>query len=278
MPNRIIKESTFTSDRIASLTDFEFRLWIGLITQADDAGRGDARPAIIKGRVFALRDRVTVKDISSALCALAAAGCVSLYTVGGKPYYEFPSWTKHQRIRDCKSRYPGPDEANDEIAQFTQPAQQSAAICGELPQNAALIQSNPIRIQSESESESEHAQASAQVNAQDAFAQFWNAYPNHKDKKRAESAFAKAIRKVDLETMLAAIDAQKRTDGWIKENGRFIPMPSTWLNGERWNDDAKPSQKAYWRTGRFAQTRPEQPYEKDDLEMAERLFAGKEQQ
>ena len=39
MPNRIIKESTFTSDRIASLTDFEFRLWIGLITQADDAGR-----------------------------------------------------------------------------------------------------------------------------------------------------------------------------------------------------------------------------------------------
>ena len=275
MPNRIIKESTFTSDRIASLTDFEFRLWIGLITQADDAGRGDARPAIIKGRVFALRDRVTVKDISSALCALAAAGCVSLYTVGGKPYYEFPSWTKHQRIRDCKSRYPGPDESDDEIAQ---PAQQSAAICGELPQNAALIQSNPIQSESESESESEHAQASAQVNAQDAFAQFWNAYPNHKDKKRAESAFAKAIRKVDLETMLAAIDAQKRTDGWIKENGRFIPMPSTWLNGERWNDDAKPAQKAYWRTGRFAQTRPEQPYEKDDLEMAERLFAGKEQQ
>ena len=278
MPNRIIKESTFTSDRIASLTDFEFRLWIGLITQADDAGRGDARPAIIKGRVFALRDRVTVKDISSALCALAAAGCVSLYTVGGKPYYEFPSWTKHQRIRDCKSRYPGPDESDDEIAQFAQHAQQSAAICGELPQNAALIQSNPIQSESESESESEHAQASAQVNAQDAFAQFWNAYPNHKDKKRAESAFAKAIRKVDLETMLAAIDAQKRTDGWIKENGRFIPMPSTWLNGERWNDDAKPAQKAYWRTGRFAQTRPEQPYEKDDLEMAERLFAGKEQQ
>ena len=276
MPNRIIKESTFTSDRIASLTDFEFRLWIGLITQADDAGRGDARPAIIKGRVFALRDRVTVKDISSALCALAAAGCVSLYTVGGKPYYEFPSWTKHQRIRDCKSRYPGPVESDGEIAQIAQSAQQSAASCGELPQNAALIQSNPI--QSESESESEHAQASAQVNAQDAFAQFWNAYPNHKDKKRAESAFAKAIRKVDLETMLAAIDAQKRTDGWIKENGRFIPMPSTWLNGERWNDDAKPAQKAYWRTGRFAQTRPEQPYEKDDLEMAERLFAGKERQ
>lgn len=276
MPNRIIKESTFTSDRIASLTDFEFRLWIGLITQADDAGRGDARPAIIKGRVFALRDRVTVKDISSALCALAAAGCVSLYMVGGKPYYEFPSWTKHQRIRDCKSRYPGKDEADDEIAQFAQRAQQSAASCGELPQNAALIQSNPIQSESKSESEYKHAQASAHVNAQDAFAQFWDAYPNHKDKKRAESAFAKAIQKVDLEIMLTAIAAQKRTDGWIKENGRFIPMPSTWLNGERWNDEAKPSKN--WRTGPYAQTRPEQTYEEDDLDMAERMYAGKEQQ
>nr|DAG29138.1 MAG TPA: hypothetical protein [Caudoviricetes sp.] len=33
MPNRIIKESLCDSERIASLTDFEFRLWVGLITQ-----------------------------------------------------------------------------------------------------------------------------------------------------------------------------------------------------------------------------------------------------
>ena len=104
MPNRIIKESTFTSDRIASLSDFEFRLWVGLIVNADDAGRGDARPAIIKGHVFALRERVTVKDIDAALRTLAAAGCVSLYTVGGKPYYAFPSWAKHQRIVSWKSK------------------------------------------------------------------------------------------------------------------------------------------------------------------------------
>lgn len=96
MPNRIIKESTFTSDRIAKLSDFEFRLWIGLITQADDAGRGDSRPAIIKGRVFALRERVTIKDIDSAIHALAAAGCVSLYKVGGKPYFKIEGWENMQ--------------------------------------------------------------------------------------------------------------------------------------------------------------------------------------
>lgn len=135
MPNRIIKESLCSSEKIASLSDFEFRLWIGLITQADDAGRGDARPAIIKGRVFPLRDRISIKDIDAALQVLAARGCVSLYTVGGKPYFVFPGWVKHQRVRDCKPKFPEPPE-NDSSPQV-------AASCGELPQAAALIQSDP---------------------------------------------------------------------------------------------------------------------------------------
>lgn len=138
MPNRVIKESTFTSDRIAQLSDFEFRLWVGLITQADDAGRGDARPAIIKGRVFALRERVTVKDIESSLHALAAAGCVSLYTVGGKPYFQFPSWAEHQRIRDAKPKFPGPEEG--EILTTRRDSPQLAANCG---LNPIQSESNP---------------------------------------------------------------------------------------------------------------------------------------
>ncbi len=138
MPNRIIKESAFTSDRIAALSDFEFRLWVGLITQADDTGRGDARPAIIKGRVFALRERTTISDIDKALHALAAHGCVILYEQDGKPYYAFPHWADHQRVRDVKSKFPAP------------PADilpQSAASCGEL-----RPESNPNPIQYESES------------------------------------------------------------------------------------------------------------------------------
>lgn len=145
MPNRIIKESICTSEKVAALKDFEFRLWIGLITQADDAGRGDARPAILKGRIFPLRDQVTAKGITDALDALATVGLVSLYKVGGKPIYWLPGWAEHQRIRDCKPKFPGPEEADE-------PLGQSAASCGELPQSAASCGLNPIRIQSESES------------------------------------------------------------------------------------------------------------------------------
>ena len=157
MPNRIIKESAFESDKIASLSDFEFRLWVGLITQADDAGRGDARPAIIKGRVFALRDKTTAKDIDNALHALVAAGCIDIYNVGGRPYFLFPSWADHQRVRDVKPKYPGPEET-DKRERFSDSLPRTAASCGELPQNAAECGLNPIQsntIQSEYESVSE---------------------------------------------------------------------------------------------------------------------------
>lgn len=146
MPNRIIKESLCTSESISSLTDFEFRLWIGLITQADDAGRGDARPAIIKGRIFPLRERVTAKDIDSALHGLAAKGCVSLYEIGGKPYFLFPTWGKHQRIRDVKTKFPAPkDFENNE---------QDDNVCDNLPQLAADCGYNPIQSNPNTESES----------------------------------------------------------------------------------------------------------------------------
>lgn len=143
MPNRIIKESLLISERVAELKDFDFRLWISLILLADDYGCGDARPAIIKGRAFPLRDRLTNKDIESSLGNLAAVSCVNLYEVDGRPYYQFPNWGQHQRVRNAKRRFPQPESATcDEVDQL-------AAVCGEL-----RPESNPIRIQSNPESES----------------------------------------------------------------------------------------------------------------------------
>ena len=134
MPNRIIKDSIARSEKINNLSDFQFRLWVHLLTYVDDYGRGDARPAIIKGTCFPFRDRMTNKDIEKGLAELAGAGCVGLYTVDGKPYLYFPNWEEHQRVRTKVSKCPVPSE-NDNVPQI-------AADCGELPQIAARIQ-NP---------------------------------------------------------------------------------------------------------------------------------------
>ena len=130
MPNRIIKESIRTSDTVAEMTDFQFRLWVGLIVSADDYGRGDARPEILKGQIFPLRKKVKEKDIESALNGLAALGCVDLYSVNGKPYYSFPTWGDHQRIQTKRSKFPAPTENGE--------SRQSTVSHGEIP-----LESNP---------------------------------------------------------------------------------------------------------------------------------------
>ena len=92
----------------------------------------------------------TVKDVGSSLRALADKGCVTLYEIGGRPYFYFPNWSKHQRVRDCKPKYPEPTE--DSLRQV-------AADCGEAQQSAAIIQSNPIQSESESKSKRDNAPA-----------------------------------------------------------------------------------------------------------------------
>lgn len=75
------------------------------------------------------------------------------------------------------------------------------------------------------------------INAQNAndFAMFWKAYPRKKDKANAEKAFKKV--KVSVDVLIDAIEKQKMTPDWNKENGKYIPYPATWLNGRRWEDE-----------------------------------------
>ena len=86
MPNRIIKESICTSDSIARLSWFEEVLFYRLIVNCDDFGRFDGRAAIIKNRLFPLKESLTTKAVSEAVNALATAGMVALYEFEGKPY------------------------------------------------------------------------------------------------------------------------------------------------------------------------------------------------
>ena len=216
MPNRIIKESICSSEKLNQLSDFEFRLWVGLITYVDDAGRGDARPAIIKGRIFPLRERITSKEIESALNHMAVIGCIALYEVDGKPYLWFPTWKVHQRVRDCRPKYPEPPERGE--------LPQVAADCG-----SRARESNPIQSESESESNPNTSRASA-------FDAFWSAYPKKVGKGAAEKSFSKLSTAL-LPQMLSAIDTQKKSDQWKKDNGQFIPNPATWLNQRRWEDE-----------------------------------------
>ena len=71
------------------------------------------------------------------------------------------------------------------------------------------------------------------------FEAFWKSYPRHVNKSKAKAALLKALKKTSLETIIKNLSTQKKTDQWTKDNGQFIPHPTTWLNGERWEDEVK---------------------------------------
>lgn len=139
MPNRILKETICTSDNLDHLSPEAESFFYRLLVQCDDYGRMDARPPILLSRCFPLRlDRITTAMISQWLDQLRHAELITIYTVNGKPYIQFNTWDKHQQVRAKRSKFPSPDDGL--IADDSN--------CDQLIANVPVIQSNPIRIQS----------------------------------------------------------------------------------------------------------------------------------
>lgn len=48
-----------------------------------------------------------------------------------------------------------------------------------------------------------------------------------------------------ITTILTAVNTQRESNQWTKENGMFIPYPATWLNQKRWLDEVQITKGAY---------------------------------
>lgn len=86
----------------------------------------------------------------------------------------------------------------------------------------------------------------------DAFEKFWKAYPNKTGRGEAEKRWTE-LKPDDalIEKIIKAVETQKTWAQWTKDNGQFIPHPSTWLNNKRWEDQgpsAPPEPSQYHRT------------------------------
>lgn len=68
------------------------------------------------------------------------------------------------------------------------------------------------------------------------FERFWAAYPKKRNKETARKAFKK-LKGVSIDTLLEAIEKQKRSQDWLKDGGQFIPYPASWLNAGGWENE-----------------------------------------
>lgn len=70
------------------------------------------------------------------------------------------------------------------------------------------------------------------------FEVFWKYYPKKQGKQKCLNWFISHKPSKELvQTMISAINEQRKTEKWREENGQYIPMPITWLHQARWEDE-----------------------------------------
>lgn len=142
--------------------------------------------------------------------------------------------------------------------------------------NSHLNQSAP------SNSEKDESAKDKEQEYKGMFSQFWEAYPRKQKKKEAYDKFIKMIKKQPalFPKIMKALEQQKNSRQWQKDGGQFIPLPTTWINGEQWNDEievqppAGPSSSS-WETLPVAGMEPQlTEEERQEQERSERQDAG----
>lgn len=104
MPNRVIKESIWTSPNLNNLSWQAEWFFYRLLPLPDDHGCAELTALVVKGRVFPLRPEVTVKKIEEWTQELVHNDILSIWNENGRIYGFFKTWGQHQRVRSLHQR------------------------------------------------------------------------------------------------------------------------------------------------------------------------------
>lgn len=229
---RNIKPALFTNEVLGVADPLYTLLFEGLWVLADRAGRLEDRVLRIKAEVFPYREGV---DVDAMLTWLSQKGFIVRYSVGESRYIEILNFTKHQNPHknEKESEIPSVSDGcvrSDKIGTATDSSGTTRA--DSLSLDSGLLIPDPLPA----------SQAPGPVAADDLFAKFWKLYPVKKCKEKAQKAWAKLKVDDQLFTLITAgLASQVVSAEWLKDGGQYIPHPTTWLNGKRWEDEVKPS-------------------------------------
>jgi len=217
---RSLKPDFFKDEDLAVLP-FEARLLFeGLWCYADKEGRLEDRPKYLKAEIFPY-DKIDIEKLLNLLSSPQIPErpqkvFIRRYTVNCRNYIDIPEFLKHQS--------PHNTEKDSVLPPFN----------GVLTVNNTLINNDT---QSSGESDPISLSESKSL-LKNKFEIFYKSYPKKKAKIEAEKAFSK-LNPDDtlLNAMLSAIDKAKKSEDWMKDKGRYIPYPATWINAKRWLDE-----------------------------------------
>jgi hypothetical protein len=247
--SRNLKPGFFTNDVLGELPPLARLLFAGLWTLCDRDGRCEDRPKKIKAEVLPYDEC----GADALLSQLAHAGFIDRYEAEGRRVIQVVKWDKHQNphVKEAPSTLPARCADGASPVQEPGDAQPRPERTGLIP--SFLIPSSLVpdslgrefRGDRMSPSRAEVVQKAPKAQKRSAaspdnplFATFWEAYPRKDGKKEARNAFDKTNPSEEtVARMLRTLKRQVSSADWLKDGGKFIPYPATWLNGERWADE-----------------------------------------
>lgn len=206
---RTIKPDFWTDEALTECSLSARLLFIGTLNFADDNGNLEASAKQLKMKVFPA-DNI---DCHPLLNELITHGLLIEYSVSDVKYLNIKGFKKHQVInRPSKSNIPDITLNDDSVSTH-------GGITDGMERNGKEVK--PLS-------------TSAKLTYDDVpdFLRFWSAYPRKDDKKKSFIAWNK--NKPPIEQVLKALEWQKKSPQWIKDNGQFIPLGETYINGARW--------------------------------------------
>lgn len=251
---RTIKPEFWSSPDLAGMS-MEARLtYIALWNWADDSGRGSANPRELLGFVFPNDHHLTLDGFRRVLGEIRRGFGVVFYTVRGRPYFEIPTWSQHQKIdKRAADRYPASEQG---IA--WDPESEQSSDQHEQDDSADSTENSVVPIEFPPRTRSEHGAGTGEQGNRgstpcspprgdatstrkprrepERFAEFYDLYPKHKGRDAAARAFEKVIkRNVDPQDL---INGAKRYRAEVKGiDPRYVKHPATWLNQGCWQDE-----------------------------------------
>ena len=230
--------------------------WCMLFCHCDREGRFEWRPRRLGTQILPY-DGI---DFARVLRAFAAAGFVYAYRVGSEWYGVIPTFRKHQVInnREQGSDLPSPDEADqfwpgDDISE-TSADQEDAHACGTREarvddaqrtrsgRNDQYSKGNGTEGNGTegngTEGNGREPPRRPPPRTADRFPEFWAIYPRRRDKAKALEVWKrKGLDKKADEILHDVRERLQHDEQWQREGGRYIPLPTTYLRNERWEDE-----------------------------------------
>ena len=232
MPNRMIKETLRMSRNVNALSDFEFRVWLYLITYVDDYGRGSADPELLLSLLFPRRRDVEEEQIRDALVSLDSRGMIRLYEAEGERFFYFPKWSEHQRIQAKRPKFPEPPCST--VGHGESPPKPNQAEAETEAKNENHFEAQ-AQAEDKEKPDQEKPAAPPACEKSTGFDAFWDAYPRKTGNiDRAYFEYRDALETgVKPEELLEAIRWQAAEWNETQE-ARYLPSAEKWLHNRAW--------------------------------------------